>query len=74
MQIESIQSHTVTTNTYVVKHKGKRYSYLEYMNAKNKVIDSNLLDEDDNEVCDPVLFEEIQEFVDKKYPNGLNLN
>ena len=66
MKLESHTTSTVTTETYVVNLlEGLGVvTYIEYLNDKGKVIDCNLRDEDENEMNDPILLEEVQEFID----------
>jgi hypothetical protein len=65
MKLESHTSSTITTETYqILTENHGPVTYIEYLNDKGKVIDCNLRDEDGNDIIDPALLEEIQEFID----------
>jgi hypothetical protein len=66
MKIESHTSATVTTETYQLITERGPVTYIEYLNDKGKVIDSNLRDENGEEIADPTFLEEIQEFIDSQ--------
>lgn len=57
-------SSTVTTDTYELEVDGQKVTYIEYINDKNKVIDSNLRNEHGQEIEDAVLLEKIQDYID----------
>ena len=71
---------TVTTETFELTVDGKKITYIEYLNDKNKVIDMNLRDSKGNEITDDNnygfdnvagLLMEIQQFLNIKFPEGL---
>lgn len=66
MNIISQTSSIVTTNTYVVLTRYGRTVYIEHLNDKGKLIDCDLRSINGQEIDDPALLEEIQEFIDKK--------
>ena len=63
--LESHTTATVKTETYrILTETQGPVTYIEYLDDKGKVIDCNLRDDEGNEISDPALLEEIQEFVD----------
>ena len=52
----------VTHNIFTLDVDGKDVIYTEFLNDKGKVIDFTLRDGDGNEISDPALLEQIQEF------------
>lgn len=64
MKIESHLSATITTETYQLSMNGKLFTFIEYFNDKGKVIDCNLRDVDGEEISDPYLLEQVQDFID----------
>lgn len=67
MKITSESSSTVTTNTFEIETKYGPVVYIEYLNDKNKVIDCNLRGKHTGqEINDPVLLEEIENFIDAR--------
>jgi hypothetical protein len=61
-------SANITTNTYNLSLGDRLLTYIEYLNDKGKVIDCNLRDVDGDEINDPALLEQVQEFVDGLEP------
>lgn len=64
MKLLNRTTSTVTTDTFEILFDGFRYTYIEYLNDKGKVIDVNFRDENGNEIDDTVLLEDVQKFVD----------
>jgi hypothetical protein len=54
----------VIENTYTLQGKNSVFYYKEFINSKGKVVDSFLRDKDGFEIDDPILIEEIEEFID----------
>lgn len=57
-------SDKVTTETYEIDDNGKKYTYIEYLNEKGKLIDCSVRNEVGGENSDAALLEKIQNFVD----------
>jgi len=64
MKLASHSTATITTETYQLSLGDKLLTYIEYLNDKGKVIDCTLRDVDGNEINDPALLEQVQDFVD----------
>ena len=65
MKLTSHTSAIVTTETYSITDETYGpLTYIEYLNDKGKVIDCTLRDEDGNDIDNPPLLEELQQFVD----------
>ena len=57
---------TVTEVTYTLQDKTSVFYYKEWLNDSGKVIDCLIRDKDGYEIDDPLLFEEVQEFIDSQ--------
>jgi hypothetical protein len=65
MKIKNIEDEIIKTRTYTIEHSCEgTLTYIDYYNEKGKVIDSILRNEDGFDINDPVLFEDVQEFID----------
>ncbi len=63
--IRNRQTDNVRTETYQLEVDGRRVTYIEYINDKNKLIDATLMDTNTGDMIDDAaLMEEIQTFVD----------
>ena len=56
----------VTEVTYTLQDKTSVFYYKEWLNDSGKVIDCLMRDKDGSEINDPLLFEEVQEFIDSQ--------
>ena len=56
----------VTEVVYTLQDDVSAFYYKEWLNSKGKVIDSLLEDKDGYQIDDPVLLEEVQEFIDSQ--------
>jgi len=57
---------TVTEVTYTFQDKTSVFYYKEWLDDSGKVIDCLMRDKDGSEIDDPLLFEEVQEFIDSQ--------
>ena len=57
---------TVTEVTYTFQDKTSVFYYKEWLDDSGKVIDCLIRDKDGSEIDDPLLFEEVQEFIDSQ--------
>jgi len=65
MKLESKTSSQSTVNSYrIITESHGPIVYLEYLNEKGHIIDEILRDEDGNDISDPALLEDVQEFID----------
>ena len=56
----------VTEVTYTLQDKTSVFYYKEWLDDSGKVIDCLMRDKDGSEIDDPLLFEEVQEFIDSQ--------
>ena len=65
MKIKNTVDEIIKTRTYTIEHLDHgTLVYVDYYNEKGKIIDSRLQTEDGFAIEDPILFEEVQEFID----------
>jgi hypothetical protein len=64
-EVKLIDEKTITTKTYEVEIEGSKYIYIDYYDDRGKIIDSVLRFENGDNCDDPLVFEEVQELVDK---------
>lgn len=64
MAAKLISSETPATETYIVEIDGKKYTYVDYLDAKGKSMDSLLYDDRGCYLDDPALMEQAQKMVD----------
>lgn len=64
MQLLNKTESTVTEVVYTIGDDISAFYYKEWLNEKGKVIDSRLVDKDGHEIDDPILYEQVIEFVD----------
>ena len=56
----------VTEVTYTLQDKTSVFYYKEWLNDSGKGMDCLMRDKDGSEINDPLLFEEVQEFIDSQ--------
>ena len=66
MELLNKTESTVTEVTYTLQDKTSVFYYKEWLNDSGKVIDCLMRDKDGSEIDDPLLFEEVQEFIDSQ--------
>ena len=64
MELLKKEEVSVIENTYTLQDETSVFYYKELINSKGKVVDSFLRDKDGFEIDDPILLEEVGEFVD----------
>ena len=64
MELLRKEEVNVIENTYTLQDETSVFYYKEFINSKGKVVDSFLRDKDGFEIDDPILLEEVEEFVD----------
>ena len=64
MELLKKEEVNVIENTYTLQDGTSVFYYKEFINSKGKVVDSFLRDKDGFEIDDPILLEEVEEFVD----------
>ena len=64
MELLKKEEVSVIENTYTLQDGTSVFYYKELINSKGKVVDSFLRDKDGFEIDDPILLEEVEEFVD----------
>ena len=64
MELLKKEEVSVIENTYTLQDETSVFYYKELINSKGKVVDSFLRDKDGFEIDDPILLEEVEEFVD----------
>ena len=64
MELLKKEEVNVIENTYTLQDETSVFYYKEFINSKGKVVDSFLRDKDGFEIDDPILLEEVEEFVD----------
>jgi len=64
MELLNKTESTVTEVTYTLQDDLSAFYYKEWLNDSGKVIDSILRDKDGYEIDDPILLEEVQQFID----------
>lgn len=65
MKLITKTTEYVHTETSVIETESGNFTLIDYYNQKGKIIDSCLRDELGNNCEDPILFEEITEFLDQ---------
>lgn len=65
IEMLSHEAQTVTENTYFFRDGGIRFTYKEWIDDKDRVIDSVLRNIDGHEIDDPVLQHRVWEVLDK---------
>ena len=64
MELLRKEEVNVIENTYTLQDETSVFYYKEFINSKGKVVDSFLRDKDGFEIDDPILLEEVEEFID----------
>ena len=64
MELLKKEEVNVIENTYTLQDGTSVFYYKEFINSKGKVVDAFLRDKDGFEIDDPILLEEVGEFVD----------
>ena len=64
MELLKKEEVNVIENTYTLQDETSVFYYKEFLNSKGKVVDSFLRDKDGFEIDDPILLEEVGEFID----------
>jgi hypothetical protein len=64
MELLKKEEVNVIENTYTIQDETSVFYYKEFLNSKGKVVDSFLRDKDGFEIDDPILLEEVEEFID----------
>jgi hypothetical protein len=64
MELLKKEEVNVIENTYTIQDETSVFYYKEFINSKGKVVDSFLRDKDGFEIDDPILLEEVEEFID----------
>ena len=64
MELLKKEEVNVIENTYTLQDETSIFYYKEFLNSKGKVVDSFLRDKDGFEIDDPILLEEVEEFID----------
>jgi hypothetical protein len=64
MELLKKEEVNVIENTYTLQDETSVFYYKEFLNSKGKVVDSLLRDKDGFEINDPILLEEVEEFID----------
>jgi hypothetical protein len=64
MELLKKEEVNVIENTYTIQDETSVFYYKEFLNSKGKVVDSFLRDKDGFEIDDPILLEEVGEFID----------
>ena len=64
MELLNKTESTVTEVTYTLQDKTSVFYYKELIDSKGKVVDAFLRDKDGFEIEDPILLEEVEEFID----------
>ena len=64
MELLRKEEVNVIENTYTLQDETSVFYYKEFINSKGKVVDAFLRDKDGFEIDDPILLEEVEEFVD----------
>jgi hypothetical protein len=64
MELLKKEEVNVIENTYTLQDETSVFYYKEFLNSKGKVVDSFLRDKDGFEIDDPILLEEVEEFID----------
>jgi hypothetical protein len=64
MELLKKEEVNVIENTYTIQDETSVFYYKEFLNSKGKVVDSLLRDKDGFEINDPILLEEVEEFID----------
>ena len=64
MELLKKEEVSVIENTYTLQDGTSVFYYKEFINSKGKVVDAFLRDKDGFEIDDPILLEEVEEFVD----------
>ena len=64
MELLKKEEVNVIENTYTLQDETSVFYYKEFLNSKGKVVDSFLRDKDGFEIDDPILQEEVEEFID----------
>ena len=66
LNLLSKEESTVTEVTYTFQDETGAFFYKEWLNDSGKVIDSLMRDKDGYQIDDPVLLEQVQEFLDEQ--------
>lgn len=66
MELLNKTKSIVTEVTYTLQDKTSVFYYKEWLDDSGKVIDCLMRDKDGSEIDDPLLFEEVQEFIDSQ--------
>ena len=64
MELLKKEEVNVIEKTYTLQDGTSVFYYKEFINSKGKVVDAFLRDKDGFEIDDPILLEEVEEFVD----------
>ena len=64
MELLRKEEVNVIENTYTLQDGTSVFYYKEFINSKGKVVDAFLRDKDGFEIDDPILLEEVGEFID----------
>jgi hypothetical protein len=64
MELLKKEEVNVIENTYTIQDETSVFYYKEFINSKGKVVDSLLRDKDGFEIDNPILLEEVEEFID----------
>ena len=64
MELLKKEEVNVIENTYTLQDGTSVFYYKEFINSKGKVVDAFLRDKDGFEIDDPILLEEVGEFID----------
>jgi hypothetical protein len=64
MELLKKEEVNVIENTYTIQDETSVFYYKEFINSKGKVVDSFLRDKDGFEIDNPILLEEVEEFID----------
>jgi hypothetical protein len=64
MELLKKEEVNVIENTYTIQDETSVFYYKELIDSKGKVVDSFLRDKDGFEIDDPILLEEVEEFID----------
>lgn len=64
MELLNRTESTVTEVVYTIQDETSAFYYKEWQDDRGKVINAAIIDKDGHEVYDPVLLEEIEEYLD----------
>jgi len=64
MELLNTTKSIVTEVTYTLKDDISAFYYKEWLDDSGKVVDCDLRDKDGNNIHDPILLEEVQQFID----------